>query len=64
MIKELMKLFPSFPSENNFDNWEIFNHENYLNSSEKKKNILEMLHALLDMILKKIKNILGWKIIF
>ena len=35
-----MKLFPSFPSENNFDNWEIFNHENYLNSSEKKKKYI------------------------
>jgi|APSaa5957512535_1039671.scaffolds.fasta_scaffold49792_2 ubiquinone/menaquinone biosynthesis C-methylase UbiE len=37
MIKTLMKIFPNFPSENNYDNWEIFNHDNYLKSSEENK---------------------------
>jgi len=37
MIKFLMKMFQNFPSENDFDNWEIFNHDIYLKSSEDKK---------------------------
>ena len=37
MIKFLMKAFPNFPSENDFENWEVFNHDNYLKSSEENK---------------------------
>ena len=37
MIKFLMKTFQNEPSENNFENWEVFNHDIYLNSSESKK---------------------------
>ena len=38
MIKYLMKMFPNFPSEDNYDNWEIFNHDNYLKSIDHKYN--------------------------
>ena len=37
MIKFLMKMFQNFPSENDFENWEVFNHDIYLKSSEDKK---------------------------
>ena len=37
MIKFLMKTFQNEPSENNFENWEVFNHDIYLNGSESKK---------------------------
>ena len=37
MIKYLMKIFSSFPSKDNPENWEIFNHDDYLKSSEDKK---------------------------
>ena len=37
MIKYLMKIFSSFPSKDNPENWEIFNHDNYLKTSEDKK---------------------------
>ena len=37
MIKFLMQTFPNFPSENDFENWEVFNHEIYLKSNEEKK---------------------------
>tara|TARA_B100000902_G_C27253589_1_gene886612 strand:- start:341 stop:1273 length:933 start_codon:yes stop_codon:yes gene_type:complete len=40
MIKFLMKTFQTFPSETNFENWEVFNHDVYLkNTEEKKKEI-------------------------
>ena len=32
-----MKMFQSFPSESNFENWEVFNHEIYLKNTEDKK---------------------------
>jgi hypothetical protein len=32
-----MKIFSSFPSKDNRENWEIFNHEDYLKTSENKK---------------------------
>ena len=35
-----MKMFPNFPSEDNYDNWEIFNHDNYLKSSDENKKII------------------------
>lgn len=36
----LIKNFQNFPKHDNFDNWEIFNHPDYLNgSSQKKKKI-------------------------
>ena len=41
MIKFLMQTFPNFPSENDFENWEVFNHEIYLKSNEEKKRKLE-----------------------
>ena len=37
MIKLLMKMFQTFPSESNFENWEVFNHEIYLKNNEDKK---------------------------
>ena len=37
MIKFLMKTFQNKPSENNFENWEVFNHDIYLNGNESKK---------------------------
>ena len=37
MIKFLMKTFQTFPSEKNFENWEVFNHDIYLKSNEEKK---------------------------
>ena len=37
MIKFLMKTFQTFPSENDFENWEVFNHDIYLKSNEEKK---------------------------
>ena len=37
MIKFLIKMFQNFPSENDFENWEVFNHDIYLKSSEDKK---------------------------
>ena len=37
MIKFLMKTFQNEPSENNFENWEVFNHSIYINGSESKK---------------------------
>ena len=37
MIKFLMKMFQTFPSESNFENWEVFNHEIYLKNTEDKK---------------------------
>ena len=37
MIKFLMKMFQTFPSESNFENWEVFNHEIYLKNNEDKK---------------------------
>lgn len=40
MIYNLLKMFPNFPDENNFENWEIFNHKNYtLANEEEKKQI-------------------------
>ena len=40
MIKFLMKTFQTFPSETNFENWEVFNHDIYLkNTEDKKKDI-------------------------
>ena len=40
MIKFLMKTFQTFPSETNFENWEVFNHDIYLkNAEDKKKDI-------------------------
>ena len=32
-----MKMFQTFPSETNFENWEVFNHEIYLKNTEDKK---------------------------
>jgi len=32
-----MKIFSSFPKKNNPENWEIFNHDDYLKTSEIKK---------------------------
>ena len=32
-----MKMFQTFPSESNFENWEVFNHEIYLKNTEDKK---------------------------
>ena len=32
-----MKIFSSFPSKDNRENWEIFNHDDYLKTSENKK---------------------------
>ena len=32
-----MKMFQTFPSESNFENWEVFNHEIYLKNNEDKK---------------------------
>ena len=32
-----MKMFQTFPSETNFENWEVFNHEIYLKNNESKK---------------------------
>ena len=32
-----MKIFSSLPSKDNPENWEIFNHEDYLKTSENKK---------------------------
>ena len=37
MIKYLMKKFSSFPLKDNPENWEIFNHDDYLKTSEDKK---------------------------
>ena len=37
MIKFLMKTFQTKPSENNFENWEVFNHDIYLKGDDKKK---------------------------
>ena len=37
MIKYLMKIFSSFPKKNNPENWEIFNHDDYLKTCEDKK---------------------------
>ena len=37
MIKYLMKIFSSLPSKDNPENWEIFNHNDYLKASENKK---------------------------
>ena len=43
MIKYLMKMFPNFPSEDNYDNWEIFNHDNYLKSNDEDKKKIRRL---------------------
>ena len=65
MIKFLMKTFQNFPSEKNFENWEVFNHDIYLKNTEtKQKEIRKATCMLRHMILKKIKNFRGWKIIF
>ena len=32
-----MKTFQNKPSENNFENWEVFNHDIYLKGNENKK---------------------------
>ena len=45
MIKYLMKMFPNFPSKDNYDNWEIFNHDNYLKSNDEKKAWWPSLHS-------------------
>ena len=37
MIKFLMKTFQTFPSEKNFENWEVFNHDIYLKNTETKQ---------------------------
>ena len=34
-----MKTFQTFPSENDFENWEVFNHDIYLKSNEEKKKL-------------------------
>tara|TARA_B100000941_G_scaffold118351_1_gene83034 strand:+ start:436 stop:615 length:180 start_codon:yes stop_codon:yes gene_type:complete len=59
-----MKTFQTFPSEKNFENWEVFNHDIYLKNMKLKKKKLDKLRVQQDIILKKIKNFLGWKIIF
>ena len=38
-----MKMFPNFPSEDNYDNWEIFNHDNYLKSNDEDKKKIRRL---------------------
>ena len=43
MIKFLMKTFQTFPSEKNFENWEVFNHDIYLKNTEAKQK--EIRHA-------------------
>ncbi len=37
MIKFLMKTFQTFPSEKNFENWEVFNHDIYLKNTQTKQ---------------------------
>ena len=37
MIKFLMKTFQTFPSEKNFENWEVFYHDIYLKNTETKQ---------------------------
>ena len=59
MIKLLMKIFPNFPLENNPDNWEIFNHENYFNSSEEEKKKIRRATCNVRYEIEKIENFHG-----
>jgi SAM-dependent methyltransferase len=36
-IKKIMKLFPAYPDINDYDLWEIFNHNNYLSGNDQYK---------------------------
>ena len=42
MIYNLLKMFPNFPDENNYENWEIFNHKKYINANEEKKREIRL----------------------
>ena len=37
LAKALMKAFPNFPTQENKNNYEIFQHNDYLNGSEAEK---------------------------
>ena len=42
IVNLLIKNFQNFPKHDNFDNWEIFNHSDYLNGSSQKKKKLDL----------------------
>ena len=56
MIKFLMKTFSNAPSEHNFENWEVFNHNIYLKSNEEKKKEIRKATCLARYDIEKDKN--------
>ena len=56
MIKFLMKTFSNTPSEHNFENWEVFNHNIYLKSNEEKKKEIRKATCLARYDIEKDKN--------
>ncbi len=56
MLKFLMKTFANIPSEKNFENWEVFNHDIYLKSEEKKKREIRQATCLVRYNIEKDKN--------
>jgi hypothetical protein len=38
----LIKNFQNFPNPGNFDNWEVFNHLDYLNGNSKVKKLFRL----------------------
>ena len=49
----LIKNFQNFPTQSNFDNWEVFNHSDYLNGSSKVKKLFRLKSFLIRYNIEK-----------
>jgi ubiquinone/menaquinone biosynthesis C-methylase UbiE len=52
----LIKNFQNFPNSGNFDNWEVFNHSDYLNGSSKVKKFFRLKSFLIRYNIEKNKK--------
>ena len=55
----LIKNFQNFPTPGNFDNWEVFNHSDYLSGSSKVKKLFRLKSFLIRYNIEKNKKIHG-----
>ena len=56
MIKFLMKTFQTFPSEKNFENWEVFNHDIYLKNTEARQKEIRQATCMVRYNIEKDKK--------
>ena len=57
-------MFQTFPSESNFENWEVFNHEIYLKNTEDKKKEIRRATCLARYNIEKEKILMDGKLFF